>query len=78
MIEYPEHDKMRAVLPQSRACGEFVDEFLTGKGIYLRTSNNQVISPGRLQELLAEFFEIDLDKIEAEKRAMLEELLRRG
>jgi len=77
MREYPEHDKLRAVNDQSQAIGEFLDLFLPKVGIVLmeRDKYGDYHPTYRtIQSLLAEYFEIDLDKIEAEKRQMLEDL----
>lgn len=71
MSDYPEHDKLADICLQSQTVGKFVEEFLPIQGIYLRTAGGGVVSIGRLQELLAEFFGIDLNKIDAEKAAML-------
>lgn len=62
MSDYPEHDKLSAVKSETQAQGEFLQWVCDEEGIYLRRSIN---------ELLAEYHEIDLDKIETEKRAML-------
>jgi len=73
--KYPEHDKLRGVSGKSQAIGEFVD-WLGGKGIILAKRQGEDLIPAgtRIQALLAEFFEIDEDEIEAEKRVMLLEM----
>jgi hypothetical protein len=75
--KHPECDKLLAVKERSQAIGEFL-EWLTGeKGVVLATwfPPGRLESGGyRIEKLLAEFFEIDLDKVEQEKRVMLEEL----
>ncbi|HUV10815.1 MAG TPA: hypothetical protein VMX12_07525 [Acidimicrobiia bacterium] len=71
--DYPEHAKLRAVADKSQAIGEFLDEWLPTQGIILAHVDRDGRVPS-IQELLAEFFGIDRDKLEAEKRAMLESL----
>lgn len=70
----PECDKMLAVRAESQAIGSFLDWLTTEKRIELSTIDEN----GRLQSfrytverLLAEYFEIDLNKVEAEKRTIL-------
>ena len=80
MSEYPEHDKLSEVRLLSQACGEFLD-FLSSKG-YILAEWSDACSPRetlvpiypRAENLLAEFFEIDQDKLEEEKMVMLEAL----
>jgi hypothetical protein len=76
MSNYPEHDKMTAVREQTQAIGEFVDWAADEKGIVLAKIDDRgrAYSGGRLMDLLAEWAGIDLDKIEAEKRQMLDEI----
>jgi hypothetical protein len=81
MSKTPECDKMAKVRDQSQSIGEFL-EWLSGKGIHLgkQFNYNDVDYSEFLpysyttEELLAEFFEIDLNKVEEERRALLEEL----
>lgn len=62
MSEYPEHDKLSAIKAESQAQGELL-EWLADRGwLHL---------PMSIQNVLAEYHEIDLKKIETEKRAML-------
>lgn len=80
MSKYPEHDKMMAVSRESQAIGEFLDNGLREQGLMLaqRDADNgrlHIATKG-IQEILADYFEIDLAVIEQEKRAMLEELRR--
>lgn len=98
--ETPELNKMKSVQTQSQAIGDFLDRFLTEKGIRLgrphehgpscrgwdserdryrpsgddRCSFNSgefesCIQP--INKLLAEYFDIDLNKIDDERRAIL-------
>ena len=81
MSDYPEHEKLKKVSDQSQVCGEFLD-WLQGKYVlakYVETGTwaGEPVHDLRhanvpVQDLLAEFFGIDQDKIEAEKRAMIE------
>jgi hypothetical protein len=68
--EWPEHEKLHLVVERSQSIGEFI-EWLEGKGIWLESNGRR--TPG-ISELLAEFFDIDQDALEAEKVAMLEAL----
>jgi len=73
MSDYPEHDKLSAVAEQTQAIGEFV-EWLEGKGIFLARyveGSNFPRSVHGLRDLLAEWADIDQNKLEAEKRQML-------
>lgn len=63
MSEYPEHDRLQAVHVESQAQGELLEWLRDYKGIYLDITT-----------ILAEYHEIDLNKIETEKRAMLAEI----
>jgi len=74
--KYPEHIKLKAISQFSQKIGEFVD--------WLSESQIQLCEPDKyddytpvrtsIQKLLADFFEIDLNRIEEEKQQMLEEL----
>lgn len=76
--------KMLAVKDQSQAVGEFL-EWLSSKGYVLGewvtrhkdtssewTEMVMLVKP--INEILAEYFEIDLNKIEAERQALLDEI----
>ena len=74
MSDYPEHDKLRAVLAETQAAGEFI-EWLGTQGLFLAR-----IRPGHnfprydetpVTTLLARWQDIDLNKLEAEKRQIL-------
>lgn len=79
---YPEHEKLAAVQNKSQAIGEFLDS-LRERGIqlcevykregrgYPRDGEYTPITRS-LEALLADFFEIDLKKLGAEKDAMLD------
>lgn len=74
----PELDKMSAAKTQSQPAGEFLEWLLGEKGFVLAKYEGDANYPHpiyeTIEELLAEHFEIDLKKIEEEKRAMLEYL----
>jgi len=77
MTEYPEHEKLKKISDKSQAIGEFVDWLRYEKNIQLaQWRNGTDMMPARalIRDLLAEFFDIDQDKIEEEKRAMLDEI----
>lgn len=74
---YPEHDKMKLIAERSQSIYDFM-EWMQGKGFHLLKWHefddgaHDYITPPPMVKLLAEFFDIDLDKIEREKRAMLD------
>jgi hypothetical protein len=72
---YPEHDKLAAVADQSQAIGEFLD---LGRWTLCELREwedaRPSFEPVDIQGALAEWFEIDRDALEREKRAMLAEL----
>jgi hypothetical protein len=76
---YPEHAKLSAVKDQSQVVGAFLD-WLTGvRMLVLCESTDSFDHPyvpagGSIEKLLAEYFKIDRDKIEVEKRDMLARL----
>ena len=72
-----ECDKMLAVGDKSQPIGEFL-EWLIGQGLIIcKFSDNHgeyIPHYEPIERLLARFFGIDLDKVEAEKRKILEDL----
>mgnify|MGYP001566530051 CR=1 FL=1 len=76
-MKYPECKKMRSVKEQSQTIGEFLD-YLSGESIvlahYERSSDKLVPIYQSIENLLADYFDIDLDKVEEEKRQMLDEM----
>lgn len=76
MPKTPECDKMKAVKPKSQAIGEFLEWLADEKG-YAICENTRgaredwVPIRFNIEEILAEFFEIDLEKVEKERRAIL-------
>lgn len=77
----PECDKMLAVQNRSQDIGEFLEWLRGERGLHLAEYDDdfwegKFLKPVniRIEDLLAEFFEIDLNKVEAERRALLESL----
>lgn len=77
MTDYPEHDKMQKVQPAAQVIGQFMEWLLEGTP-YLIAEHD---SNGRLEPvavnfetLLYRYFEIDRDKIDAEKQQMLDDV----
>lgn len=77
MSEYPEHDKLHLVKEQTQAAGEFID-WLGTQGFFLAVREQEwdraVPASYNITDLLARWQDIDLSKIEAEKRRMLESI----
>lgn len=76
-MEYPEHEKMKKIADKSQTIGEFL-EWINQEGYAIgefnRMSGELDTSRKSIQDLLAEFFDIDLNKIDKEKRAMIKSL----
>lgn len=75
MPDYPEHEKLKAIKDRSQACGEFIEWLNHSKRIHLAEYSHGELYPTTksLLDLLADFFEIDRQKLEDEKLAMLAE-----
>lgn len=77
MPEYPEHDRLEKVQKQSQACGEFLTWLQEEKHICLCRTNTEddgqdyVPNYDSVKNLLHEFFQIDENKLEQERRKML-------
>lgn len=72
--EMYEHERLSQISNKSQVIGEFID-WLASKGIYPQKSGRG--SRGfhfDVQKELAEFFKIDLEKLEREKLVILEHL----
>lgn len=80
--DYPESEKLAAVASKSQVVGEFVEWCGAEKGLMLSgyvkydDIRDEMLAPTStpIETLLAEFFEIDLKVVEAERRQMLESL----
>lgn len=73
---YPEHQKLKAVKEKAEIVGQFMDWIEEEGYLFARhcDDDNELISCHLPREVtLARFFGINLGKIDAEKRAMLEE-----
>ncbi|RMH18203.1 MAG: hypothetical protein D6698_07410 [Gammaproteobacteria bacterium] len=77
MSEYPEHERLRRIQPLSQAIYDFL-EWSSEKGYILGEWIGDTLFPAGIdrREMIAEFFEIDLKKLEEEKRDMLSNLLK--
>jgi len=71
MLETPEHEKLKKVSDKSQVIGEFI-EWLETEGFYVTGRKRGKYF--NLRWMLAKFFNIDEQKLEAEKIAMLEEM----
>lgn len=76
--ERPECAKLVSVSPDSQKIGEFID-WLNENGIRLCRWTELEDAPDQymeihdpMEKLLARYFEIDLDKVETERRALLD------
>jgi hypothetical protein len=84
MSEYPEHDKLHAIKDESQAIGEFLDwvrqEY--GANLIIPDDTNDMNGDNwhfislTTEQLLAAFFDINLDAIEEEKRTILDAQVR--
>ncbi len=71
---YPEHEKLKAVRTEHRAVCVFLEWLDTTKEYDLRDRGSGYPITQRHEALIAEFFEIDMQKFEQEKVAMLEKI----
>jgi hypothetical protein len=82
-MNFPEHDKLSKIRDESQVIGEFLEWLYDEKEVILCKVRGDeyadtygLHSPVNLntQDLLADFFEIDLTKLEQEKQQMLDAL----
>jgi hypothetical protein len=81
-IPTPEIDKMRAVKEKSQAIGDFLEWIHAEKDYRIGSFHYQSGAPSEelllvqvsMEELLADYFNIDLRKVEAERQAILDHL----
>ena len=76
---YPEHEKLQKIKDQSQAIGEFLEWLRYTKDyricIYDPNDYDHYIPVfTSTNDLLAEYFDIDQNKLESEKQEILEEL----
>lgn len=72
-----ELEKMHAVKEKSQAIGEFLEWLISDKELVIgRWDSDGTLHPKyvSIENLLAEFFGIDLKKVEKEKRAILDKI----
>ncbi len=73
-VLYPEHEKMMAVKAQSLVIGDFL-EWCNVQGMFLAEYRANSDEPQHVHKSfnvrLADFFNVDLKKVEAEKVAMI-------
>lgn len=82
--KYPEHAKLKDIQEKSQWLGEFLEWLFNNKHIELAQykgtfrKDDERLVPASISHdpnvLLAEYFEVDLKKLELEKRAMLDEI----
>lgn len=81
MDRYPEHEKLKALDGENQKIGNFI-EWLNEQGYSIcewkegRGYNGGEYHPARsnTSDMLAQYFEIDVKRLEDEKQAMLAEL----
>lgn len=75
MSKYPEHEKLSAISDTSQAIGEFLDYGLASQGLVLAQYDEETdrLWPTHksIMAILADYFDIDQKKIDAEKEQML-------
>lgn len=75
-MDYPEHERLSKVRDKSQAIGEFL-EWLNEQDLHLARYDHRGVKlepvPWEIQNRLADFFGIDLNVLEDEKRTMLDE-----
>jgi hypothetical protein len=76
MSEYTEHERLKAVAEESQAIGSFLTYLLTETGHVLAKWDGQSlrVSNTPITDLLAGYYGIDQNKIEQEKRQMLQRI----
>jgi hypothetical protein len=69
----PECEKLHKISPQSQMIGEFL-EYLQSRGYIIAERWKEVLVPVHesTNELLAEYFDIDMNKVERERQALLD------
>lgn len=70
--KYPECEKLASVSDQSQTIGEFLD-WLGTMGYHIADDMPYMLNR-TIEEWLALYFDIDMDKVEDERRQILEEL----
>ncbi len=83
-MEYPEHEKLTAIQEKSQLLGEFLEWARSNGYDFCQMTTQEEGSPWErveyqpyrksVDQILAEFYEIDLRKLEEEKREILASL----
>ena len=75
MSEYPEHQKQAQFLDASQSIGDFLYESGYTLAEYVKFDDREQEQFGpvskRVERILADYFQIDLKKIEVERRQMI-------
>lgn len=75
---YPEHTKLGKISEESQTIGEFLDgsPYVLAEYVTFEGNDRETLVPVQkpIQQILADWFGIDLDAIEREKRQMLESM----
>lgn len=77
---YPEHEKLAAVSAESQVLGEFLESddhpYVLAEWVTFEGYSEPRLMPVQksIQQILADYFDINLQKIESEKRQMLSAL----
>lgn len=74
MSDYPECEKLKAISDKSNAIGQFLDE--SDYTLCKWDEKHERYWPVHesIEQILAKYFDIDMEKVETERRAMLENL----
>lgn len=75
-MQYPEHEKLQALKGANQTVGEFLEWLEEDNVILSKWGEGDALFPiyKSKEDLIAGFFGIDQNKLEAEKRQMLEAL----
>lgn len=83
--KYPEHEKLNEVHEDSQTIGDFIEWIQTGGFPGMKLCQIDEYGDGnfypkwtRTEDILAAYYDIDLEKIDKEKREMLEEIRRKN
>lgn len=77
MKNYPEHERMSTIVDKSQAIGEFLEWLNETKGYRICKNLAGELWPIRTdtEHLLAEYYGINLRKLESEKREMIHDII---
>ena len=77
-MDYPEHERVKAIQREAQAINDFVDWLHEEKelSLYAWDEATATYCPAQdsVTDLIAEFFGIDCKKLDAEKQKMLDEI----